>query len=320
MHRFILALFSLLLLFGCNDTKIKSTTDTITVSILPQKYILEQIAGDRYHINVLVPDGSGPETYEPTAMQMLEMSRSKACIITGLLDFEKSWLTKISEQYPELQVVNTSTRVDLIEGHEGEEGDAGDEATAGHAGDVGHEEHDGDHNHAEAGHHHHAGGIDPHIWLSIRAVKAQSDMILDYLVKSDPENGQMYTDNHSKFIVRMDSLDKIIADKFNALEKPVSFMIYHPSLGYYARDYDLLQIPIELEGKEPSPAYMMDLIDQAKDVNITTIFYSEQFDKRSAETLARQLNVKLTAFNPLAENIEKNLLSITENIVNSTVK
>lgn len=309
MHRFTLVLLSLLFLFGCNDTKIKSTPDTITVSILPQKYILEQIAGDKYQINVLVPDGSGPETYEPTAMQMQEVSRSKACIITGLLDFEKSWLTKISEQYPELQVINTSTRVDLIEGHEGDEGDEGAE---------GHATHEVDDAHAE--HHHHAGGIDPHIWLSISAVKAQSDMILDYLVKSDPENGQMYTDNHSKFIVRLDSLDKIIADKFNALEKPVSFMIYHPSLGYYARDYDLSQIPIELEGKEPSPAYMMELIDQAKEVNITTIFYSEQFDKRSAETLARQLNVKLTAFNPLAENIEKNLLSITENIVNSTVK
>lgn len=314
MRRFILGSLSLLFLFGCNDSKVKSTNDTITVSILPQKYILEQIAGDRYQINVLVPDGSGPETYEPTARQMQEMSKSKACIITGLLDFEKAWLTKISDQYPDLQIVNTSVGVELIEGHADHEGTAGD------ADDAEHEEHDGELNHADADHHHHAGGVDPHIWLSLKAIKVQSATILDFLVKMDPENKSVYSDNQQKFVRRLDSLDKIIADKFNALEKPVAFMIYHPSLSYFAKDYGIQQISIELEGKEPSPAYLKELIDQAKTMKSTTIFYSEQFDKRSAETLARQLEVKLTAFNPLAENVEENLLSITGNIINSSVK
>lgn len=316
MRRYTLGLLSLLLLFGCNDSKVKSTTDTITVSILPQKYILEQIAGDRYQINVLVPDGNGPETYEPTARQMQEMSKSKACIITGLLDFEKAWLTKISDQYPELHIVNTSVGVDLIEGHADHPKNEGDE---GHNGSEGHLDKEADHNQAE-GEHNHAGGTDPHIWLSLKAIKIQSSTILDYLVKMDPENKSVYSVNQQKFVRQLDSLDKIIAAKFNALEQPIAFMIHHPSLSYFAKDYGLQQISIELEGKEPSPAYLKELIDQAKTLKSTTIFYSEQFDKRSAETIAKQLEISLTPFNPLAENVEENLLSITESIIKSTVK
>lgn len=299
MNKFTIGLFALLLIAGCNEPGVKTTKDTITVSILPQKYILEQIAGDKFQINVLVPDGSGPETYEPTGIQMQKMSRSKACIITGLLDFEKDWLTKVSAQYADLMIINTSTGVDLIAGHE---------------------DHGDDHQHAEGEHHHHAGGIDPHIWLSLKAIKVQSQNIMESLVKLDPENKTLYEDNYKKFDARLDSIDGVIADKFKALAKPASFMIYHPSLSYYSNDYGIEQISIELEGKEPSPAYMKELIDKAKKVEISTIFYSEQFDKRSAETIAKQLGISLAAFNPLEENVEKNLLSITESIVNSTVK
>ena len=139
MHKFTIGLLSLLLLLGCNESRVKTAKETITVSILPQKHILEQLAGDRYHINVLVPDGSGPETYEPTGIQMQEMSKSIACISTGLLDFEKDWLRKVSVQYSDLMIINTSTGVDLIEGHD---------------------DHGDDDQHADGEHHHHASGID----------------------------------------------------------------------------------------------------------------------------------------------------------------
>jgi zinc transport system substrate-binding protein len=289
--RYLSMILFVAVMFGCNQPAEKSSKATITVSILPQKYIVEQIAVDNFSINVLVPDGSGPETYEPTAQQMQEISKSVACFTVGLLDFEKSWLHKANEMYPNLKVVNTSVGLDLLSGHA-----------------------EFDHDH---GHYH--SGIDPHTWLSLKEVKKQSDIIRDQIIALDPDNKATYTTNHQKFITRLDSLDSNIASKLSGVENP-SFMIYHPSLSYYARDYNVEQISIEFEGKEPSPSYMKELIDLARSKNVETIFYSEQFDKRSAQTIANQLGITMSGFNPLMENIEENLLNITEQIIKSNAK
>lgn len=288
MYRYLILL--IIPLLGCNNQKNKVNHDTITVSIRPQKFILQQIAGDRFKVNVLVPDGSGPETYEPTAVQMKEISRSRLCFITGLLDFEKSWIPKVAEMYPELPIINTSQGINLIKGHEK--------------------------HHSEAHHH----GVDPHIWLSLKAVKIQGQTMLKSLISVDSPNKSYYTKNYLRFVTQLESVDSLIRTKYLKFGQPVSFMIYHPSLSYYAMDYGVEQIPIEVEGKEPSPAYMKDIIDLAAKKKIQTVFYSAQFDKRSAETVAKQLNISLTSFNPLEENVEQNLLNITDKIIDSKSK
>lgn len=291
MMRYLSMIMLATLLFSCNRAVEKANKPTITVSILPQKHMVEQIAGQNFNINVLVPDGSGPETYEPTAQQMQEISKSTICFTVGLLDFEKSWLHKANEMYPNLKVVNTSVGLDLIEGH-------------------------AEYNH-DHGHYH--SGIDPHTWLSLKEIKKQSKTMLDQLVQIDPENKDTYTSNQQKFVARLDSLDSVIASKLSSVEKP-SFMIYHPSLSYYSRDYNIEQISIEFEGKEPSPSHMKELIDIAKAKKISTIFYSEQFDKRSAKAIADQLGITMAGFNPIAENFEDNLLNITNQIIESNTK
>ncbi len=283
-------------LFSCNNTPTKSIEETITVSIRPQKYMVEQIAGDYFNINILVADGSGPETYEPSAKQMKEVSESKTYFMTGLLDFEKGWLQKVAELHPNLKIVNTSSGVDLIEG-----------------------EMHHDHSHGEE-HHHHDAGVDPHIWLSIKELKVQSNTILKELIRLKPEMETEFAGNHAAFNSRLDSLDIVIANKFKALGQQPVFMIYHPALSYFVRDYGVKQLPIELGGKEPSPSYMKELIDMAKENKINTIFYSEQFDIKSAKTLSDQLGLELVAFNPLEENIEQNLLTFTDRVISSTVK
>ena len=48
--------------------------NTITVSILPQKYFVEQIVGDAYPINVMLPPGASPADYEPTAKQVQDLN------------------------------------------------------------------------------------------------------------------------------------------------------------------------------------------------------------------------------------------------------
>lgn len=300
--RWLTLLFIPLLFTSCNSRKKEiETLSSITVSIRPQKYIIEQIAGNRFSIHVLVPDGSGPETYEPTPRQMQEISKSRACFITGLLDFEKKWINEVSDLYPDLLVVNLSHGVNLI------------------TGELGHTEDHQGHQHIEEksqndNEEHIHSGTDPHIWLSLKELRTQSNIVLKTLVELDPENKGYYTSNHSKFIKYLDSSDVAIQSKISSFRKPVVYMIYHPSLSYFARDYGLEQIPIELEGKEPGPGYMKELIDIAKARDIKTIYYSPQLDKRSPETIANQLGIKAKHFNDLEEDIVNNLLNLTEEL------
>lgn len=295
----LVILLSCILVLSCNNSSNELNGEYITVSIKPQKYILGQIAGDRFKINVLVPDGSGPETYEPTARQMQELRHSKAYLSMGLMDFEKSIGPKLHDLYPDLDVVITSNNINFLTGHNHEH----------HNSEVESDKHDHDHDHdaIEA--------IDPHIWLSLKAVKIQSDNILNYLVNKFPDDSTIFVRNHNRFVNRLDSLDNILKEKF--AKGAYSFIIYHPSLSYYAGDYGIEQIPIELEGKEPSPAYLKSLIDVARERQLTTVFYSEQFDKKSAVTLADQLGISVTPFDPLAENVEENIILISNHIIES---
>ncbi len=301
MKKFVF-LYLLAILAGCVNEEKKTSKTYLTVSILPQKYILQQITGDRFQINVLVPDGNGPETYEPTGKQVLELGNSVAYFTMDLMDFEKNMKPKLHDLYPTLDVIDVSKGIDLLQGthHHDEDAEVNDAA-----------------NHSALATH---SGTDPHIWLSLKAVKQQSNTMLKYLITKFPDEKEKFVINHDKFTSRLDSLDNQLKNKFRESKEQYSFLIYHPSLSYFARDYNISQIPIELEGKEPSPAYLKELVDIAKEKKLTTVFYSEQFDKKSAQTLANQLGISLTAFNPLAENIETNLISISDKIIESKLK
>lgn len=262
----------------------------ITVTILPQQYVLSKIAGDKFRINVLIPEDANHETYEPTARQMVETGKSMAYFKVGHLDVEKSWLGRIGESNPGMKIYDTSEGFDLIRGEAHMHGD-----------------------------HVHEGGIDPHTWLSVSGLKAQADNILKELTEIDPENAGFYKSNHTHFAASLDSLDREIRSILDSAGTE-SFMIYHPSLGYFARDYNLTQIAIEQEGKEPSPAYMKELIDLARQKKINTIFISSQFNKQSAVTIAEQINAKVEEFNPSSPDWSKNMGSIARKIAGTTAK
>lgn len=287
-----LYLFSLIFTIGflsCQQSSnINKDIKTITVSILPQKFIVSQISGEQVKINVLVPEDANHETYEPTAAQMVEVGNSQAYFSLGHLDFENSWLNKLHQSNPEMKIFDTSTGIDLIAAEEHEHGD-----------------------------HTHQSGIDPHIWLSVSAVRIQAENILEGLKVIDSVNGKYYEANYQKFMLTLDSLDAEIHRLFESIPSR-SFMIYHPSLGYFARDYQLEQIAIEQEGKDPSPAYMKNLIDLAEAKNISTIFISSQFSKQSALTIAEQIHAKVEEFNPTAPDWINNMKSIAGKLAEST--
>jgi len=271
----LLNIFILLFLFGtfsCQQNKTEKKENVLTVSILPQKFFIEKIAGDDFQINVLIPLGASPATYEPTPIQMIKVSRSLAYFRIGHIQFEEAWSSKIIESAPNTKVFNLSKVVHLIQNQGHQHGD-----------------------------HFHAGGIDPHIWSSPKTVEKIVIELYSDLVQLAPKQEEKYKKHLNLFLNKIRALDQLATDEFTG-KGDKAFMIFHPALSYLARDYGLKQIAIEMEGKEPSPSYMQHLVLEARKYNIRTIFIQKQFNKENAETLAREIGAKVVAIDPLSEN------------------
>ena len=290
--QFALILITFIFVVSCTHKTKIDQKQTITVSILPQKYMVEQIAGELYPINVMLPPGASPDDYEPTPKQIQELNNSGIYFYIGHLGFEKSWMKKFSESSKDVIYISCSNGIDLLRG------DAADDI-----------EHD-DHVHY---------GTDPHIWTSPENVKTISRNICTTLSKYYPDKTALFESNLSTFISRIDMLDNSIREVFSDSTRS-SFMIYHPALGYFARDYHLDQNAIEFEGKSPSPAHLMKLIDLAKEKNITTIFVQTQFETSKAEVIADAIGAEVVVIDPLAENWLAEMYSLTKKMATALAK
>ncbi len=154
---------------------------------------------------------------------------------------------------------------------------------------------------------------DPHIWLSPRLVKRQVSNICRGLVSVDPDNTVYYERNRDVYLAELDALDREIREELSGLSDR-RFMIFHPSFGYYAADYDLEQIPIEHEGKEPGPRDLAGLIDEARSKNIRVIFAAPQFRTKDAEVIADSIGGSVVLVDPLALDCAANLRRVTESL------
>ena len=275
------------------------------MSIAPQKYFLEKITKNKFDINVMVKAGSSPHTYEPKTSQMKSLSNSKIYFYTGI-EFEKAWLDKFKKSAPNTLFMDSSASIERIamEEHSHEE-----EGPEGHK----HEKHE-KHNDHEDEHDH--DGLDPHVWLDPVLVKVQAKNIYEAVVSIDLENKEFYTKNYEEFLKELDSLDAQIKDILKPYEHK-AFMVFHPSWGYFAKRYDLEQISIEIQGKEPKPNELIELVKDAKEHNIKIVFVSPQFSQKSAKSIAQNIGGKVVAIDSLSENWSKDLLKTANEIANS---
>lgn len=277
------------LIGGCSSMQGGDNRPKVVVSIAPLAYLTQAIADSTVSIEVLVPETTSPETYEPTISQLKTLSKAQAYIATGLIDFEVELKDKITELAPQAQYVDLSQGIDLIAG------------TCGHA-------HHGGHNH----------GIDPHIWLSPSLLKVLSANIAKSLCQKLPDNKDLYIENLHKLYIKIDSLNGFI-DSTLSNKKSRKFAIVHPSLTYFAKDYNLEQIPIEVDGKEPTAGQLSALIARLKSDTITTIFYQRQVSGASVDVVAGHIGGKGVEFDPLSPDLIGNLRDITIKI-NETLR
>lgn len=312
--------------------------ETLYVSILPLKSIVGGIVGDDFDVRVLVPAGASPETFEPTPRQFVDLNRARLIFNVGLIDFETTLLGKIEARD---KVVDLSRGIDLIAGScshahgkvaradephaaamSEEQQTAGtaatpdEQPTAGSAATPGERQLAGSHAATpapQAHGHSHAHGIDPHIWTSPRALQRMAANAYEAIHALWPDSVK-YTENHARLQEQLAELDARTAGKI-AASGVRYFIIYHPALTYYARDYGLQQVAIEDDGKEPSARALARLIEQARHDGVRRIFYQSQFPASAVEVIARDIEAQSVAIDPLKEDVIANIDSLTDLIV-----
>ena len=315
MKKSILIVIAFLAIVGCKSAPESSDLPILSVSILPQEYFVKKIAGDYFSINVMIPPGASPATYEPTTGKLTSLSGTSLYLQMGYTGFEMAWMDKLSKSNPSMKLVNVSDGIKLITeaSTHGSQSHEVDELNSGHSQqDSGH--HHEDHLQEDpqhAGHQH--GGIDPHVWLSPINAKIIAKNIEKALSESYPAQADGFKRNLGIFLEELDSLHQHILSEMAGVSSR-SFFIYHPALTYFARDYQLEQFPLELGGKTPSPSHLKSLVDLGREKKISVVFLQMQFDQKNAEVLAREIDAEIVQINPLDPNWMDQMLFITRKL------
>lgn len=272
-------------LFSCQHREADDSKPEVTVTIMPQKFIAEKIAGDIFTIHVMVPPDANPHHFDPSPRQIMNLANSMLYLQIGYIDFELTWINKLESEYPSIQFVDTSEGVDLM-----------------------------DDENSDCGHLH--GNIDPHIWSSPRNVMIIAANTAEAFIRFDPDNENIYKENLKVFLTELDSLDNYIEQRLKNLTTR-GFLIYHPALTYFARDYNLQQIAIENEGKESSVGHLRSVVNLARESNIKTIFVQQQFNSNEARTLEKEIDGRIIIIDPLAYDWNQQMTFIAEQMTES---
>ena len=271
MKRFLYLIILCVILAGCKGTPQKQADSgkasgtekpAVTVTISPYKYFVDQIAKGKVDVNVMVPNGNNPETYEPYAQQMMELSKSALYLKVGSIGFEQTWMKKLQDNAPEMKVIDTSVGIKPAK-------------TPG-------------------------GNIDPHVWMSCSNARIIASNILKALCELEPKNKAFFEKNYQSLLSIIDKRDSTIKESFKKDPDLVrKFVIYHPILTYFARDYQLEQLAIEEEGREPSAAQLKSLIQRARKEKIKFCLIQAEFANRNTTTFINESHTKPMNINPL---------------------
>lgn len=287
MTRLIYKIFTLLsatLLFACQSHRAEQNAE-IVVSIAPLKYIVEQITAGDFEVDVLVPAGTSPETFDPTPRQMQNVQDATLLFTTGLIEFEQNIVERLENKS---NVISLSRGIELIEGSHS------------------HEDHAEEHH--EGGHSHHH-GTDPHIWTSPRELKTMARNTYEAIIEQYPDSVK-YRAAYNDFVAQLNNLDTMCQQMCEA-SSARAFVIYHPALTYFARAYGMEQIAVETDGKEPSARHIATLIEQAQAKGIHSLLYQKEFPRSVVDVIARDMGVEPQEIDPLKENVIDNIAEIT---------
>ncbi len=285
------ALLPALFFSSCTKNNLKKDGITVTVSILPQRWFVSQIAGNEtdIKINVLAGEGQNPHSYEPSTKQIQALAESDFWILSGT-EFEIGLRPKIEEQFPSLKIIDGTEGVVFRHLEEEEE-------------KTGHD---------------HSTNIDRHTWLGEKPAVILAEHIRDGLCASNPEKAEEYINNTNNLIAK-------ISGEFNSLReklKPLagsSVFVFHPSFGYFLDEFEIKQQAVETGGKEPTPKVLSELIQKALKEKPPVIFVQAQFPVSAATTLAQAIGAETVPLDPLAEDWLGNIKTMGESLIRTII-
>lgn len=305
----------------------------IFVSVTPQKYLLEKIAGNTIESDVLVQPGHNPHSYDPTARQMARLAKADLLMTTGV-PFEQVWLPRIRRLNPQMIIVNTLA--DLVDQND---------YSPSPASDLHHTDHDHDHDHdyeheheqrsqkshghghdeaphdthrASNGHHgddhnHEHHGEDPHVWMDPIKALAQARVMTDSLKALLPAQSNTFEQNYRLLADQMRALDREIHEALEDYEGR-TFMVFHPAWGHFAARYHLEQVAIEYQGKSPSARQLVALSEKAEAEKIKIILVQEQFNRKPAERIAENIGARVVNADPLPKDLPAAIRELSQQL------
>lgn len=269
-------LFSLLALAlaSCRPSPSAGDRLRVTVTIEPLRYFVERIGGDRLQVTTMVPVGGNPETYEPSAQQLVGLAESPLYVCVGSIGFERTWLAKLQANAPKTTFVNASAGITPIRDEHGDE--------------------------------------DPHTWMSARNARIMAQNICEALTEAAPADSAAFRANLKALLADIDRTDRQVRSTLNGGRQ--SFLIYHPILTYFAADYRLTQLSVEREGREPSAADLQGVIQKARQQQAGVLFVQREFASRNIEVVQRAVGVRSVVINPLSYDWQTEMLHIANEL------
>lgn len=250
----------------------------LTVSVEPQRALLEEIVGDKFKVTTLLTTGANPETFEPTVKARMAVDDSQIFFKIGNMPFENTIEQSLAKT---VMVVDCSNDVAPIVGTHGH----GDEEAS----------------------------IDPHIWASLRNQRVIARTMLNAVVSVDGANADYYRANFAELDSTLAATDSIFAERLANVANR-AFAVWHPSLSYFARDYNLTQISVGFENKDMSPMHLVEVSEQAKAAGVKVFFFQKEYDSRQAQSLNDVLKARMVTINPLSYNLDKELSNIVDEL------
>jgi len=288
MKKIILSLLSVLIILGLYSCTSQEKPDAagkpiVLVNIGPYIYFVEKIAANTVDIKQIIPTGANPHLFEPTLKDVEPFRYAKLWFLIGE-SFENKILRSLQGHNKNLLTVDLTENIDLLPL----------------------EEHSCCHDHS-------TDSLDRHIWLSAREAQKQVLTIKNALVTLFPENAPLYETNTSKLLTELQELDQEITLLLEPF-KGTAIIVSHPAFGYFCRDYGLIQLSIEHEGKDPLPKHISSLLSSLENVQIPAIFTQPQYSNKGAEWIAAKLNVPTYLIDPYSQDYKTTLRTIAKSI------
>lgn len=285
LFRISIFMISLFLATPAGSGRAADNKLSVFTSLAPVAYVVAEIGGDLVEVETLLPPGRDPHSFSPTPQQIVALSEA-SIYFTANMPFENELLRRLAHRQQNLQVIDCSAGVHKL---------------------------------AMAHDHHHDVDSDPHIWLGIEPLATMATNISHALSQAAPAHRQTFSVNLQQFEKRLQILNRQLRQRLSPF-RGRGFLVFHPSFGYFAASFGLVQHAVEVDGKSPSPRQLAEIIKMARAEQIKIIFVQPQFDKRAANRIAQAIGGRTLTLDPLAADVFANLRQMAEKIAPALAK